>query len=161
MLNFHDQIKNSIDIRSNVRPNKLKVEAKNWHIMLHYVDTSDNTTRKKIFKVEELKYEASNDYLDNSWTEAWANVNNVSSFYITKPILCSSGDFLDDSADLLIDTHTSYLPTAASSYVLLYKEDITKISVGSGSLGLCPPLEKAAIVIDASGCASQDALALK
>lgn len=124
--------------------------------MLLYVDSNDNSNKKKIFKVQDLRFEAFNDILDTNEREDWTPAREVSSFYITKAEPCDSEGFHKFTHDLPIETDTSYVPSAANSYVLIRKADITKISAGSGSLGLYRSFGKAAMTVNASGCTAAD-----
>jgi hypothetical protein len=45
ILNFHDKVGDSIEVRSNAKANKLQVEAKGCFIMLLYVGADDNSSK--------------------------------------------------------------------------------------------------------------------
>ena len=158
LLHFNEKIRDSIEVRSNVKANKLQVEAENCYIMVLYVDTETNSSKKQIYKAQKVRYESINDTLDvnqigcNGYNrDEWTQIKDVASFQVWLDKSEREIDVNKDKYRFIVNTDTSYTATALDSYVLIRKKDITKISVDSGkNPRFYSSYKKAALTIDMS-----------
>lgn len=129
LINFQNKIKKSIEVRTNNKTNKLQVEAKNCYVMLLYVGSEDNQNKRQVIKADAVKFDAVTDSLDTHDYEEWTQVKDVTSFQIWLP---NKEHEELVKHDFMVNTDTSYQASSVTSYLLLRKRDITKITVDSG-----------------------------
>jgi hypothetical protein len=112
---------------------------------------------KLILRADAVKFEAYNDTLDVNSQEEWTQIKDVASFQVWLDKDHSPIDMNDNKNQFMINSDTSYSASALDSYVLIRKQDITKISVDSGKdPKFYSSYENASLVIDLSDVSSGD-----
>lgn len=144
ILNFHNIIANSIEMKLNSYIPDAEIEAKKCHLCIRYIDQNTNNSVMKFYKAKYLSLKSSADILNTDSEEEWTPMTNISNFHV------EGIRELEDYKDFV---QTKFVPTVNNFHFLIKKTDVSKITVKSDKdPSVVKSYPNASLTIDISEC---------